>query len=591
MLQIKRLFGYDEAYYAKKAAVEEEERKSKELERKETERWLKKMKKKELTEEQEAARHEKKKKASKLQHRLNAIRDEARAMEKEHSENVRIINSTIDAYTHMPELKKFVKNMPAHQVENSEDELHPSHKEGEKYVERDAYRDSNIPNPWWQVKGVKTRKVDRELTWDEVKKVYNYDFVPGHYHQYRGPDRIYGFPPMSAQEKAQRDHLRRVTQSSRYQWDDKEQQYARNGFKENADGPLSLTFADNNRLDKAYEEPSMDGIADAIYRWRTAKPAYPETKLLPTAEQLEAAAAQSSKSQARKDYPDFKFKRHKVDLSRLRVRRYFVEEGSTRDDRREIEDGSLAGNSSIGDVSVVNVKLPRYASHNSGDGDLLGHADESATARTGDDSTALPQVHWNGKPIIRHDITKPMLSMKELTTMGLGGKAGPHHPRLDEKPKDGLAAKMNNEMRNDIDMAFSTDKAKLIAEANKADVALDAIEVYHRVGDHYVIENKSAMSRRSDFDEESLSLGRQKVTVRLKRHRGALGLNKFHFSRKNKPSLESKTTKRERRIERHGKKALQESLNQVQALVDKIKEEEDIKADAQRREMHRQGCV
>ena len=132
-----------------------------------------------------------------------------------------------------------------------------------------------------------------------------------------------------------------------------------------------------------------------------------------------------------------------------------------------------------------------------------------------------------------------MLSMKELTTLGLGGKAGPHHPRLDEKPKDGLAAKMNNEMRSDIDRAFSTDKAKLIAEANKADVALDAIEVYHRVGDHYVIENKSAMSRRSDFDEESLPLGRQKVTVRLKRHRGALGLNKFHFSRKNKPSLES----------------------------------------------------
>ena len=77
--------------------------------------------------------------------------------------------------------------------------------------------------------------------------------------------------------------------------------------------------------------------------------------------------------------------------------------------------------------------------------------------------------------------------------------------------------------------------------------------------------------------------------MKLKRHRGALGLDKFHFSRKNKLTLESKTTKRERRIERHGKKALKASLSQVQAIVDKIKEEEDAKAEAQRREMHRQG--
>ena len=103
------------------------------------------------------------------------------------------------------------------------------------------------------------------------------------------------------------------------------------------------------------------------------------------------------------------------------------------------------------------------------------------------------------------------------------------------------------------------------------------------------MENKSAMSRRSDFDEESLSLSRQKVNIKMKRHRGALGLDKFHLSRKNKLSLESKTTKRERRIERHGNKALKETLNQVEALVNKIKEEEDAKADAQRREMHRQG--
>ena len=112
------------------------------------------------TEEQEAVQHEKRKKMSKLQERLQKIRSEARVMEEEHKENVRIIHDTIEAYTHMPELNKFVKNMPAHQVQNKEDELHPSHKDGEKYVEREAYRDINIPNPWWQVPGVRTVKTE-----------------------------------------------------------------------------------------------------------------------------------------------------------------------------------------------------------------------------------------------------------------------------------------------------------------------------------------------------------------------------------------------------------------------------------------------
>ncbi len=595
MHQVKRLFGYDDAYYAKKAAAKDEELQRKELERKETERWLKKMQKKEKSEEAEAAAKERKKKKSKLQVRLGQIRDEAQAMEDEHEENIKILKDTIEAYTHLPEVQKYVKNVPAHQVENSEDELHPSHKDSEKYVEREGYRDDNIPNPWWKVRGVKTRKCDKELTWDEVKKLYNYDFVPGHFHQYRGSEKIYGFPPTAAKEKA-KQKLQRMGQESRYQWSDKEQAYARNGFGDNVDGPLNLTYADNNRRDEAYEKPSQDGIADAIYRWRTAKVEYPETKLLPSAEQLKVAAAQMSRSKARMDYPDFKFRRHKIDMSRLRVRKYFLEDGggSPGGGSEYYVDGdgsSIGGKSSLTNVSVVDVKLPRYSSTKHGDhGSVvsgMGPDDVTAASSTSEDS--LPQLHWNGKPIIRHNMAKPMLSMKELTTLGLGGKAGPYHPGVEEKPKDGLAAKLNNGMRNDIDIAFSTDKAKIIADANVADVALDAVEVYHRVGDLYVLENKSAMSRRSDFEEDSLSLGRQKVAVKLKRHRGALGLDKFHFSRKNKLSLESKSTKRERRIERQGQKELKNSLNQVEALVDKIKEEEDAKAEEKRREMHRQG--
>ena len=320
---------------------------------------------------------------------------------------------------------------------------------------------------------------------------------------------------------------------------------------------------------------------------------YPESKLLPSAEQQKAAAMQISRSKARERCPDFRFKRHKLDLSRLRVRRYLVEDSSSYGNVKDADEAnSIEGRTSMDNISVVDVKLPRYSGQDGGE-DNSSHTecDSVNTMREVDDEgpSGTPDVHWNGKPIIRHDMTQPMLSMRELTTLGLGGKAGPYHPPLEEKPKDGLATTMNNAMRNDIDKAFSTDKAKLIAEANKADIALDGVEVYYRVGDHYVLENKSAMSRRSDFDEESLSLGRQRVKVKLKRHRGALGLDKFHFSRKNKLTLESKTTKRERRIERHGKKALKASLSQVQAIVDKIKEEEDAKAEAQRREMHRQG--
>ena len=609
--KIRGIFGYTDEYYQKKATEEAEEKAKLEEERKETERWLKKMQKKAAHDEEENVKKERKKKKSKLQQRLNEIRVEAQEMEREHKENVRILKATIDAYTHIPEIGKVIKNIPAHHTPNTEDVLHNNHKDEELNKQRAEYSNDNLPNPWWKVPGVKQAKFDKEYTWDEVKKLYNYDFVPGHYHDYRGVDRIFGFPPTSEKDKKKRKNERKdqiTRENSRYQWDDKEQAYARSGFKENADKPLGLSFADNNRTDEAYEAPSLDGVADAIYKWRTEKPSYPETKLLPTAEQLKAAAAQSSRAKARIDYPDFKFRRDKLDMSRLRVRRYLINDSGDGSVSIDEDGSSIIGDAVIGldggsvAASVVDVKLPRYSTGKSqangslaGDGTILSGGTPNPNPNLDDDdsaiATSLPKVHWNGKPVITHDMSKPMLSMQELTTMGLGGKAGPYHPPADAKPTDGSATKINNEMTSGIDIAFNTDRARLIAEANKADVALDGIEVYHRVGDHYVLENKSAMSRRSDFEEDSLSLSRQKVRVKLRRHRGALGLDRFHLSRKNKCSLESKATKRERRIERAGKKALKESLAQVQTLVNKIKEEEDAKAEAKRREMHRQGAL
>ena len=116
---------------------------------------------------------------------------------------------------------------------------------------------------------------------------------------------------------------------------------------------------------------------------------------------------------------------------------------------------------------------------------------------------------------------------------------------------------------------------------------LDGIEVYRKVGDHYVLENRSAMSRRSDFEEDSLSLGRQKVKIKLKRHRGALGLDKFKMSRRNKLSLESKATKRERATDRHTKKQMDAKIASVANMVELIKKGDRLAGDG---EAHRRGA-
>ena len=51
---------------------------------------------------------------------------------------------------------------------------------------------------------------------------------------------------------------------------------------------------------------------------------FPETTLLPTAEQIKAMEAKMSRAKARSHLPAFDFKRNRLDMSRMRVRRFLV---------------------------------------------------------------------------------------------------------------------------------------------------------------------------------------------------------------------------------------------------------------------------
>lgn len=595
-----RILGYTDSYYEAQEKAKQEKEEAERLAKVDMQRWLAKMKREEAQKEAAVAHAKMSRKQSKLQEKLDKIKKDRKQAEHLHQENVRILEDTIDAYTHMPEINKSVKPNPAHHAHRTEDELYHDpgivdHKKfpnpSEALLKQSEYRDDHIPNPWWERPGIRTRRYEEEMSWEQVMHQNEYEtYTPGHYSMFYGKDKIYAFPPKkksdSKNEEADKKHERR------YQWNHETQDYSRNGFRENAGKPLSLTFKDNNRSDQAFEPPTEDGLRQAIYRWRSDEQVFPETTLLPTAEQIKAMEAKKSRAKARAHLPAFDFRRNRLDMSRLRVRRFLVEDGGGSVDDAMDANSSVAASLADGSVvtSIVDVKLSRY--NDSGKklkGEDCGDG-EGSTVVSDLQSTASPAMRFDGKPHIIHDMSKPMLSMKELTTMGLGGKAGPKH---DADEGAHVAAKgvrdHNARFQDDLDKTFNTDRAKVVAEANKEGIVLDGIEVYRKVGDHYVLENKSAMSRRSDFEEDSLSQSRQKVSVKLKRHRGALGLDRFKMSGRNKLSLESKATKRERAVERRTKKQMVAKIAGVAKMVQDIKEEQDRLLYERQREAHRQG--
>lgn len=596
---IGRMFGYTAAYYEDKERLEEEQAEAERLAKLDMQRWLNKMMRDEADKEAEVAEARMNRKQSKLQEKLNVIKEERKLEEMLHKENVRILEHTIDAYSHMPELNKSVKPNPAHHSFRTEDELYhdPDIVDHKKYrnpskalVAQSEYRDDNIPNPWWERPGIRTRRYEEEQSWEAVMKQNQYDtYTPGHYSMHYGSDRIYAFPPKDKTDNKKDEEERKF--ESRYKWNHEAQDYTRHGFRENAKEPLSNNYKDNNRLDEKFEPPSEDGLRKAIYRWRTDEQVFPETSLLPTAAQIKAMEAKMSRAKARSHLPAFDFKRDKLDMGRLRVRRFLVENGSL-DDNNGDAVSSVAGSLADGSIvtSVVDVKLPRYSEgkkqkRTQGDG-------EESSVISDLESTDSPKLRFDGKPHIIHDMSKPMMSMKELTTMGVGGKAGPKHESGRGEYVDVEEIRKHNAgFQGDLDTTFHTDRHQLVAEANKEGVTLDGIEVYRKVGDHYVLENKSAMSRRSAFEEDSLSMGRQRIQVKMKRHRGALGMDKFKMSSRNKLSLESKATKRERAVHRHTKKQMDAKIKGVHKMVEEIKKEQDKLTHERHREAHRQGLA
>jgi hypothetical protein len=596
---IGRLFGYTDKYYQDKGDSEQADAEKKRLDQLDTKRWLDSMKRKESGKEAAKAEAQANRSKSKVEQRLDAIKQEKKDAKNSHEENVRIINFAIESYTHLPELKKFVKPTPGHHTHNMVDELYhdPGVVDPKKYKQKSealtkqaGYRDDNIPNPWWERPGIRTRRHENEITWEEVKKLNQYDtYVPNHYHNFQGADKIYAFPPESPEKLKARRKKQALEQESRYQWNDEQQNYIRNGFQENEGKELSLTFKDNNRRDDAFTSPTKDGLRKAIYRWRTDKPSYPESSLMPSAEDLRAMEAKKSSAKARKNLPSFEFKRNKLDMSRMRVRRVVIEGA-------EEGDESLAGGESVlGSVvtSIVDMKMSRYEDRSlKTTGDNATAADGASVISDLDSTAPAAQLLHGGKPIIVHDMNAPIMTMKELTTLGLGGKAGPYHPRGNEGFQDATKVQQANAgFKSEIDNTFDTNRAGLVDEANQRNVVLDAVEVYRKAGDHYVLENKSAMSRRSDFEEDSLSLGRQKVRVKLKRHRGALGLDKFKMSSRkgNKLNLESISTKRERAVDRSTEKQLQAKIKGVNDMVEEIKAQQDALAYERQREANRNG--
>lgn len=597
---VGRLFGYTDSYYEKKEQAQQEMEEAERLAKLDMQRWLARMQRDEAEKEAAVAEAKTNRKQSKLQQKLNVIKEQRENAEDLHKENLRILEDTIDAYTHMPEINKYVKPNPAHHAMRTEDELYhdPSIVDHKKYpnpskalVKQSEYRDDNIPNPWWERPGIRTRRYEEEMTWEQVMQLNEYEtYTPGHYSMFYGKDKIYAFPPKKRTEKESKRDVEDKKNESRYQWNGETQDYTRKGFRENAGETLSNTFKDNNRLDDAFTPPTEDGLRRAIYQWRSDEQVFPETTLLPTAEQIKAMEAKMSRAKARSHLPAFDFKRNRLDMSRMRVRRFLVEEGGSVNDALDAN-SSVAGSLADGSVitSVVDVKLPRYNEDKKGKGGGEGEDGEGSTVIS-DLESVEPGLRFDGKPHIIHDMTKPMMTMKELTTMGLGGKAGPTH-------EEGAGAHIhaagirehNAGFQDNLDKAFDTNRAQLVSDANKEGVVLDGIEVYRKVGDHYVLENRSAMSRRSDFEEDSLSLGRQKVKIKLKRHRGALGLDKFKMSRRNKLSLESKATKRERATDRRTKKQMDAKIAGVAKMVEEIKHEQDRLTYERQREAHRQG--
>jgi len=228
-------------------------------------------------------------------------------------------------------------------------------------------------------------------------------------------------------------------------------------------------------------------------------------------------------------------------------------------------------------------------------------------------------------------IMAPMIPMRILLTMGTGGKyadrigvenaspgrggesisTGVTHAVITDRPNRGhvqrpvkeardpllgldkVETKVDNAMyMNDIDKTFNTLKKQLIDEADNNNIELTDEQV-QAAGDLYKGETRTMVAQRQLFEEDSLPSTRQRVRVKMSRHRGVLKLDNKHLSRSNRNTrdfgLESSKTSEARREKMHNKKLLKIKMASVRKTMLDMKIEEEQAAHERERERNREG--
>ncbi len=566
-------------------------------------------------------------KRRKLKEQIGMIKGEKRNYMKESDDRVAILEEVIDAYTHEPDLGKKIKN-PAHhytthnrkwKTKNTpkNPDAADDHSVWNESMEVE-YRNSQIPNPIWNNPDWhKKNDTEASLSWDEMNKKNKRDFVPGFLHQYRGESKIYAFPPVGEQVnedwrasrkkkylKGSREKTLHVdpdgfisnhvndydkgvssneatNATDRWSWDNEKEAYT---------VPESNSFRTNNPRDAAYASPTTDVLEAAIWKHRSGTERfYPQTALLPSKADFEATELLASKAKKRENKPIIRLKKAALNLSRLPVTLATADPIIIRNEEKKLMTKMKKGIINRREYDRLMKALQEdtyFAAANSFENDSISSSDE-------DEKQAKKSLTPDKKALIS-SITEPLIPMKTLTTMGSGGakdyekKSKPMESELEGRRK----INTNDAYRNDIDVKFNTEKNQLIDHANKKNIKLCDDDIFN-VRDIYTPDTKSMYAKRGLLAEYSMSDNRQRVSIKMERHRGAKKLDNKHISsthlRLKDFSLESSRSKATRKITLAGKRELKERIAKTSKMMKDMEDEADAAAKERERERFRQG--
>ena len=561
-------------------------------------------------------------KQRKLQEALRRIQAEKKDLENKSIERMAILDEAIDAYTHAPDLDKYVKDPPHHFVDQSRKwktknvrEEEEDDDEGDEFVWNEkmesAYRNEHIPNPTWERENWKKGEEEEDdvSTLKMLKKASK--FVPGMLHQYRGENRIYAFPPVlkdtkkSSPKKKEIDADGMVNNyvydgnisnnaatncSDSWLWDNKKEEYFI---------PESNSFRANNPLDKAYDPITTDVLENAIWKHQShVERFYPQTELLPSKAEMEAEELKHSKAKQKEGRPIVKLKKSAINLSRIPVTLATNDPIIIRREEAKLMKKLQKGKIGRMEFDGLTKKLH--------DDTFFSEARERSRKKTDSildgESLGGKQVHESmhesvheSKPSLISSITEPFIAMNTLTTMGNGGvfvKKKKTTTTGESSTPSKKAVLTNDGYLNDIDVKFNTMKNQLVDHANENNIKLTEEDIFN-VGDTWTPDTKTIYAQRGLNGEYSMSDNRQKVSVKMERHRGAKKLDNKHISTSHRSlkdfALESSRTKSQRIISLNGKRELKESLAKSKNFLASMKEEAEVAAKERERERFRRG--